>query len=215
MNVFGTNTFNMKKEELHELNVLLKSKSPKEIIDWAIGLNKSTVITTNFRPYESAILFAATSSYPQIKVIWCDSGYNTRETYLFAEKLIQILSLNVHTYVPNRTVAHRNVIMGIPEVDAAEHIQFSEEVKLEPFRRAFKEHNPEVWITNLRKGQTNFRNELDILSTDKNGVLKVSPFYYYTDNELDKYLADNNLPNEHKYYDPTKALENRECGIHQ
>ena len=28
------------------------------------------------------------------------------------------------------------------------------------------------------------------------------------------YLEENNLPNEFKYFDPTKALENRECGLH-
>jgi len=66
----------------------------------------------------------------------------------------------------------------------------------------------------LRKGQTALRDSLDILSVGKDGVLKVSPFYYYSDAELDVYLEENNLPNEFKYFDPTKVLENRECGLH-
>ena len=36
----------------------------------------------------------------------------------------------------------------------------------------------------------------------------------WTDEKLDIYLKENNLPNEFKYFDPTKALENRECGLH-
>ena len=32
--------------------------------------------------------------------------------------------------------------------------------------------------------------------------------------KLDGYLKDNKLTNEFKYFDPTKALENRECGLH-
>ncbi|MGB2758373.1 MAG: phosphoadenylylsulfate reductase, partial [Maribacter stanieri] len=28
------------------------------------------------------------------------------------------------------------------------------------------------------------------------------------------YLKKYNLPNEHNYFDPTKVLENRECGLH-
>lgn len=205
----------MKQEELKYLNERLNGKDPVEIIRWALELEKSTILTTNFRPYESAILFAGVSAQPNLKVVWCDSGYNTRETYVFAEKLIESLSLNLFTYVPKRTVAHRNVVLGIPEVDTAEHKIFSEEVKLEPFKRAFEEHKPEVWITNLRKGQTAFRDNLDILSIDGKGVLKVCPFYHYSDEQLDLYLKENNLPNEHRYFDPTKALENRECGIHQ
>ncbi|MEO0901259.1 MAG: phosphoadenylylsulfate reductase, partial [Bacteroidota bacterium] len=52
------------------------------------------------------------------------------------------------------------------------------------------------------------------LSLSGDGVLKVSPFYYWNDTQLDAYLDELGLPNEHKYFDPTKVLENRECGLH-
>jgi len=58
------------------------------------------------------------------------------------------------------------------------------------------------------------RNSLDIVSLGKDGVLKVSPFYYYSDAALDVYMKDHNLLNEFKYFDPTKVLGNRECGLH-
>ena len=48
----------------------------------------------------------------------------------------------------------------------------------------------------------------------KDGLLKVSPFYHWTDEKLDDYLKHNDLPNEFKYFDPTKVLSNRECGLH-
>ena len=75
-------------------------------------------------------------------------------------------------------------------------------------------HQPDVWFTNLRKGQTAFRDSIDIVSQGKDGVLKVSPFYNWSDEELDVYLKQHQLPNEFNYYDPTKQLENRECGLH-
>jgi len=177
-------------------------------------LNKETVITTNFRPYEVNILHAVSNVIKDIKVLWCDTGYNTPQTYKHAEDLIQLLKLNVDLFVPKQTVAHRNVIMGIPEVDTEAHALFSEQVKLEPFRRAMEMYKPEVWFTNLRRGQTAVRDGLDILSLSNTGILKVSPFYNWSDEELDIYLKRYNLPNEFKYFDPTKVLENRECGIH-
>lgn len=130
-------------------------------------------------------------------------------------KVINKLQLNIDLFVPKQTVAQRNVTIGIPEITDPNHHIFTEQVKLEPFARAMKQHQPEVWFTNLRKGQTEFRNGLDIVSLSKDGILKVSPFYHYSDTEMDKYLVQNNLPNEFKYYDPTKVLENRECGLHQ
>ena len=174
----------------------------------------NAVVTTNFRPYEVAILNAVAQVKQNVPVIWCDTGYNTPQTYAHAEKLISILQLNIKLYVPKQTAAHRDVVMGIPSIDDPRHAEFTEQVKLEPFRRAMTEIQPDIWFTNLRKGQTAHRDTLDILSLSKDGVLKVSPFYHWTDSQLDMYLEERNLPNEHKYFDPTKVLENRECGLH-
>lgn len=201
-------------DKINELNTHLKDAKPTEIIQKAFELNKEAVVTTNFRPYEAAILHAVSLVEPKIPVVWCDTGYNTPQTYKHAEAVIKDLNLNMFLYVPKQTSAHRDVVLGIPSVDAPEHALFTEQVKLEPFKRAMDEHNPKVWFTNLRQGQTAFRDSIGIFSVSKNGVLKVSPFYYWTDADLDTYLEENSLPNEFKYLDPTKALENRECGLH-
>ena len=200
--------------ELKKINQKLENCSPKEIIEWAVQFSKEAIVTTNFRPYESAILYAVTNLVNDTKVIWCDTGYNTIETYKHAEELIKKLGLNVQLYVPKQTVSHRNVTLGIPSVDDPKHAVFTEQVKLEPFQRAMKEHQPKVWFTNLRKGQTTFRDEIDIVSISKNGIVKVSPFYNWSDAELDVYLEEHQLPNEFAYFDPTKVESNRECGLH-
>lgn len=200
--------------DLDKINKELVGKTPQEIVEWAISVAESPVVTTNFRPYEAAILKITSATKKDIKVIWCDTGYNTPNTYKHAEEVIKILDLNVKLYVPKQTTAHRDVVLGVPSIEDAKHAVFTEQVKLEPFKRAMAEHKPDVWFTNLRKGQTAFRDSIDIVSQDKNGVIKVSPFYNWTDKELDVYLEENNLPNEFNYFDPTKQLENRECGLH-
>ena len=201
-------------EQLRELNIHFKGIPPADIISWVLDHSKKAVVTTNFRPYEVVILQAVTRVDADIPVLWCDTGYNTPQTYRHAEELIKLLHLNIKLYVPQQTVAHRDVVMGIPGIDDPRHALFTEQVKLEPFKRAMEDYRPDVWFTNLRHGQTALRDSLDILSLSKDGVLKVSPFYHYTDSQLDSYLQDHNLPNEHKYFDPTKVLENRECGLH-
>ncbi|MFC4096519.1 phosphoadenosine phosphosulfate reductase domain-containing protein [Euzebyella saccharophila] len=201
-------------ELIQEQNKKFEGANPQEIITWAIENAKNPVVTTNFRPYEVNILHAVTQVKSDIPVVWCDTGYNTPNTYRHAEELIERLGLQIDLYVPKQTTAHRDVVMGIPQIDDPRHAIFTEQVKLEPFRRAMEAHQPDVWFTNLRKGQTALRDSLDVLSLSKDGVLKVSPFYHYSDAELDAYLAEFDLPNEHKYFDPTKVLENRECGLH-
>ncbi len=201
-------------EQIAKLNIQFKGIPPEEIISWAIKRSGHPVVTTNFRPYEVAILNAVVEVKKDISVIWCDTGYNTPNTYKHAKYLIQRLQLNIDLYVPKQTTAYRDMVMGIPNIEDPKHAEFTEQVKLEPFRRAMDVHKPDVWFTNLRKGQTPLRDSLDILSLSKDGVLKVSPFYHWSDTQLDVYLRERNLPNEHKYFDPTKVLENRECGLH-
>jgi len=204
----------LKQEEIQHLNRHFKGIPPEEIVSWAADNGIRPVVTTNFRPYEVALLHAVTQVDRDIPVIWCDTGYNTPQTYKHAEDLIGRLGLNIKLYVPRQSTAHRDVVMGVPQVDDPRHAEFTKQVKLEPFGRAMKEHDPDVWFTNLRKGQTALRDSLDVLSLSGDGVLKVSPFYHWSDAQLDAYLSAHGLPNEHKYYDPTKVLENRECGLH-
>ncbi len=201
-------------EQIAKLNHQFKGIPPVEIISWAVKNAKKAIVTTNFRPYEVAILHAVSVVKNNIPVVWCDTGYNTLNTYKHAEEIIDALGLNIDLYVPKQTTAHRDLVLGIPQIDDPKHALFTEQVKLEPFKRAMVAHKPDVWFTNLRKGQTAHRDSLDILSLSKDGVLKVSPFYHWDDAQLDGYLRERNLPNEHTYFDPTKVLENRECGLH-
>lgn len=202
-------------QEIKALNNEFKSLDPSEVIKWLLDNSRKPVVTTNFRPYEAAILHAVTSEKPDTTVVWCDTGYNTPQTYRHAREVIDQLNLNVALYTPLQTAAYRDALNGgIPDVDNPLHAEFTKQVKLEPFQRAMAQQQPDVWFTNLRKGQTAFRDSIDILSYSKDGILKVSPFYHWSDQMLDEYLSLHNLPNEFKYFDPTKVLANRECGLH-
>lgn len=195
-------------------NELLKNKNPSEIIEWALEQANRPILTTNFGPYSSSLVHAVSRVKKDINVIWCDTGYNTPQTYRYAHELIQRFDLNMHIYTPKSTAGFRDIITGIPQIDTPEHKEFTEEVKLEPFRRALADHQPDVWFTNLRADQSEFRKNLDIVHINKQGILKVSPFFYYSEFDMEVYLQEFSLPNEKKYYDPTKVLAKRECGLH-
>lgn len=201
--------------DLAAANAELAGKTPQEIIAWAIAHSERPLVTTNFRPYESVILHMAVQAKPDIRVLWVDSGYNTSATYRFAEKLIQGLNLNIVTYIPEMSAARRNVLMGgIPDVNDPQHEEFTRQVKLEPFQRALADLKPDLWLNAIRKDQTEFRQSLDIVTASKDGIIKVAPLFNWSEADMDAYLAEHNLPNEHDYFDPTKALETRECGLH-
>lgn len=204
--------------QIAQANAALRDQSALDIVRWAIAqANGRAVVSTNFRPYEAVILHLCVQVQPDIPVLWVDHGYNRPATYRHAEELRRQLKLNVRLYVPRITVAHREAIHGpIPSLDQEEELkQFSAVMKLEPFQRGMKELAPTVWITALRKVQNPDRAGLDIVSEDKNfDSLKVNPVFYWGDSEMESYLRQYDLPNEWDYFDPAKADEKRECGLH-
>jgi phosphoadenosine phosphosulfate reductase len=146
-----------------------------------------------------------------------DHGYNRPATYRHAEALRARFNLNLKSYLPRLSAAHRDSLHGpIPDPTDEEKLQrFSAQMKLEPFQRGLRELAPLVWITALRQSQNPHRAGLDIVSQDENfGALKVSPLFLWNDADLEHYLSEHRLPNEWDYFDPAKADAKRECGLH-
>ena len=205
-------------EQLARWNAELRSQSPLAIARWAVARSDGrAVVSTNFRPYEAVILHLCTQVQPDIPVLWVDHGYNRPATYRHAEDLRGRLHLNLQSYLPRLTAALRDAIHGpLPSpTDEAGLQRFSALMKLEPFQRGMRELAATVWITALRQGQNAHRAGLDVVAYDANfDTLKVSPLFYQTDADLEAYLGQHGLPNEWDYFDPAKADEKRECGLH-
>lgn len=205
-------------EQIAAANATLRGQSPLEIVRWAVAqAGGRAIVSTNFRPYEAVVLHLATQVQPDIPVLWVDHGYNRPATYKHAEALRSQLKLNLKPYLPKLTPAHRDAIYGeIPTTEDEEGLKkFSALMKLEPFQRGMRELAPTVWITALRQVQNPNRAGLDIVSHDANfNSLKISPVFYFSDADMEAYLAKHNLPNEWDYFDPAKADEKRECGLH-
>jgi phosphoadenosine phosphosulfate reductase len=210
----------MTPDQIAQANAELRSRSAADIVKWAISQSAGhAIVSTNFRPYEAVVLHLVTCVQPDIPVLWVDHGYNRPATYRHAAELTRRLHLNLKPYVPRLTSAHYDAVHGgapEPTPENEERIKaFSTVMKLEPFQRGMKELAPQVWITALRSVQNPNRAGLDIVSADPNfGALKVSPVFHWSDSEMEAYLNQHHLPNEWDYFDPAKADEKRECGLH-
>ncbi len=200
--------------DLARINTDLGRNAPA-LVDWALGLRQPAIVTTNFRPFEAVILHLVTQAKPDVPVVWMDNGYNTEATYRFVDDLTQRLKLNLHVYLPRRSRAHREAVEGAtPALDDPRHQAFTEEVKLEPFTRALREMAPKVWFTALRATDTAVRAQMEPVSLNPDGLIKVAPLLHWSSKELHAYCQAHDLPNNFDYVDPTKGEDNRECGLH-
>ena len=202
--------------DFDSVNASLRNAAPQDVVRWAIGLDRTTIATTSMGRNAAVMLHLVSEVDKSLPTIWVDTGYNLRDTYIVAERLIRDLELNIHVYSPQMTSERRNAIMGgIPTVDEEErHQEFTRQVKLEPFDRALAEFRPEVWLTGIRQEETAHRQTLDIVSMDSRGIIKVAPLFYWSEDEVEDYMARHELPSCRHYFDPTKVQDGRECGLH-
>ncbi|MDA7687009.1 phosphoadenosine phosphosulfate reductase family protein [Pseudomonadales bacterium] len=202
--------------DLNAVNQSLRNASPSEIIRWAVAQNKKIISTTSFGKNAAVMLHMAQAEAPGLPVIWVDTGYNLRDTYVVAERLIKSLDLNMQIFSPQVTSERRNSIMGgIPTIeDIEQHEEFTRQVKLEPFNRAIEELQPEIWLTGIRQQETDHRKSLDIVSIDGRGIVKVAPIFYWDDDQVESYMNEHSLISCRHYFDPTKVHDGRECGLH-
>jgi phosphoadenosine phosphosulfate reductase len=202
--------------ELHDINTSLRNASAQEVVQWALGLGKKTIATTSFGRNAAVMLHLVSEVDRTVPTIWVDTGYNLRDTYVVAERLIRDLDLNMHVYSPEMTSERRNAIMGgIPTVDEeVRHQDFTQQVKLQPFGQALADFSPEIWLTGIRQEETEHRKSLDIVSTDNRGIIKVAPLFYWSEDDVEDYMSRFELPTCKHYFDPTKVHDGRECGLH-
>jgi len=202
--------------DLDAVNDTLRDAGAAEIIAWALGQGRRAMATTSMGRNAAVMLHLVSQIDASLPTIWVDTGYNLRDTYVVAERLIRDLSVNIHVYSPRMTSERRNAIMGgIPAVDEEDrHQRFTHDVKLEPFARALDEFQPEIWLTGIRQEETDHRKTLDVVSIDGRGIIKVAPIFYWSEDDVENYMQQLSLPTCKHYFDPTKAHDGRECGLH-
>ena len=202
--------------DFDSVNASLRNASAQEIVQWALGLGRNTIATTSMGRNAAVMLHLVGEVDKSVPTIWVDTGYNLRDTYVVAERLIRDLQVDMHVYSPQMTSERRNAIMGgIPTVDEEErHEEFTRQVKLEPFAQALEEFQPEIWLTGIRREETEHRQSLDIVSLDNRGIIKVAPIFYWSEDDVEDYMEQFELPTCRHYFDPTKVHDGRECGLH-
>ncbi|HBM84435.1 MAG TPA: phosphoadenylylsulfate reductase [Halieaceae bacterium] len=202
--------------DLKSVNDMLRGVSAPAVVEWALAQGRPTIATTSMGRNAALMLHLVSQVDRTVPTVWIDTGYNLRDTYVVAERLIRDLELDIRVYSPLMTSERRNAIMGgIPTVDEEEqHREFTRQVKLEPFARALEDLQPEIWLTGIRREETEHRKTLDIVSLDDRGILKVAPIFYWSEADVEDYMQRHQLPTCRHYFDPTKVHDGRECGLH-
>lgn len=223
--------------ELAQINRQLAALDATRRIAWAQRhLPGNHALSTSFGVQSAVSLHLLTQVMPDIPVILIDTGYLFPETYRYADRLTDLLGLNLKVYRPDVGNAWMEARLGKLWENGSEGIhKYNQLHKVAPMRRALDELGVRCWHAGLRREQTATREHIPFLDI-KDGRFKFHPIADWSDLGIGSYILNHGLPEHpllHQGYvsvgdvHTTRPLQpgmshsqtrffglRRECGLH-
>jgi len=181
--------------DISRLAADLEKQPVRDRIAWAKAqFGDQLVMSTSFGVQSAVLLHIATRVFPEIPVIFVDTGYLFPETYRFAEELTERLHLNLKVYTPKMTAARQEALYGKRWEDGPDALAaYNRDNKVEPMNRALTELGAKAWMSGLRRVQSKTRADLPILEK-QNRTIKLHPIVEWSEKDVYYYLKDHDLP---------------------
>ncbi len=183
---------------LNKYNQILLDMNPQEMLLWGYKkFDNQFAITTSFGIQSSVLLNIVSKSSLQkkIKIFWIDTGYLPPETYQYAEKLINYLSLEVEVLQSELSPARMESLYGkLWETNKRSDLdKYHELRKIKPLEKGLEKNNIKCWASGVRSSQTEVRNKMRLLAIIRQR-LSLRPLLKMTNKDIFYYMQENNLP---------------------
>lgn len=174
--------------------------SPEEQLAWALDMfGDGFAMTTSFG-IQAAVLLHMVSSLGQqrhlrVPVIWVDTGYLPAETYLYAEQLLGLLSIDLHVAQASLSPARMEALHGrLWETGRVEDMETYHRIrKVEPLDQALQQLAVACWASGVRGSQTEHRRGMDVLDAVRNRWA-LRPLLHWSNRDVYYYMEKHQLP---------------------
>ncbi len=168
--------------DLVEADARLETAPAGKVVEWAVDrFGKDLVLAASFQ--DVVLIDLAVHVDPAVEVVFLDTGAHFAETLAFVEEVRGRYGLNLTVTAPG------------PEADdwPCGTARCCELRKVVPLRRVLE--GKRAWLTSLRRADAPTRAGAPIVSWDDAfGLVKVNPLATWTDDDVDGYLRDHELP---------------------
>jgi phosphoadenosine phosphosulfate reductase len=157
-------------------------------------LGDHLVATTSFGIQSAVMLHLIHEHAPKIPVVFIDTGFLFPETYRYAEDLTGRLNIDLRVYQPSVSAARMQALWGNlweNGKEGADH--YAMLTKIEPMNRALRETGADVWLSGLRRSQSQTRVDRPFVERQKK-TLKAYPILDWADAQVELYLNQHGLP---------------------
>jgi phosphoadenosine phosphosulfate reductase len=171
-------------------NERLAGKSAGEIIAWARATFGDDVVVASSMA-DTHLVHLAQSMAPGINVLFLDTGYHFAETIGTRDAVAQAYKVNLISITPRQSVAEQDAEFGAKLHDRDPDLCCAMR-KVEPLERGLKPYT--AWINGMRREESPTRANIRVVDYDaKRDKIKISPLAAWTQDEVDEYVAENNV----------------------
>ena len=158
--------------------------------------SEKVVFSTSFGQEDQVITALIAINELPIKIFTLDTGRLFQETYDVFHKTLKKYKVNIQTFYPE-TSQVENLLNTKGPNSFYESVENRKECcfirKVVPLKKGLAGNK--VWITGLRAEQSENRNDLALFEYDAHfDIIKFNPLLKWTLAEVQKYIDDNNVP---------------------
>jgi len=184
------NTVILKTENSNLENTIVgKINNSKKIISEALTKYGDKIqVACSFGKDSMVIVHLALQIKPDVKIFTIMTPFKPKETFVYKDQMIEHYNMNIIEYMSKETVDP-----NLPKTDPDECCRI---LKVEPTKEAVK--NLDAWICGLRNTEGRTRKDYKEIE-NKGGLFKINPILNWTELDIWRYIAINNIP-VHPYY---------------
>lgn len=160
----------------------LEGRTAGEILEWGAG-HLRTPLAVTMSMQDTVLAELAARHAPDADLIFLDTGYHFPETLDVAKQVRERYANRVLTVTPERGAE--------PELYRRDPTACCAQRKVEPLARAKRPY--EGWVTGLKRVDAPTRARTPVLEIDKTGRIKLNPLAAWTDEDVERFIADNDL----------------------
>ncbi|MBM7520134.1 phosphoadenylyl-sulfate reductase [Nocardioides nitrophenolicus] len=190
----GSHTTGRSPEELRELvshwGAELELAPAEVIIEWAAAtFGERFCITSSMG--DAVLAHLAEKVVPGVDVVFLDTGYHFIETIGTRDAVAATMNVNLISITPVQSVAEQDAEYG-PELYKRDPDLCCALRKVKPLADSLAGYD--AWATGLRRAETHNRVIAPVIGWDaKKQKVKVSPIARWSDEQVERYIAENGV----------------------
>jgi len=190
----GTETAGRSPEELRELvshwGAELELAPAEHIVEWAAATFGERFCVTSSMG-DAVLAHLASKVAPGVDVVFLDTGYHFVETIGTRDAVQATLPVNLLTITPVQTIEEQDATYG-KDLYKTDPDLCCKLRKVEPLATSLDGYD--AWATGLRRAETKHRVIAPVIGWDaKKQKVKVSPLARWSDEQVERYIADNGV----------------------